>query len=158
MPKALSLDLRSRVVAAYESGKETLLTVATLYQIGAATLVRLLALKRRTGSIEARPHGGGHPGKLSESDLELLKVLVKETQDSTLLELAEALDKRIHKGVNAQDVCRALKRLGISRKKHRTPSSKSPSASKRNGSSIGTRPSFSIPSVSCSSTRPGQSA
>jgi len=121
MPAPLSLDLRSRVVDAYESGKDSLAVVAVAFRIGVATLVRLLALKRTTGSLEPRPHRGGQRSKLSEGDLGALRVLVREEPDATLEELAEALEKQVHKGVHPMMVSRALERIGYSRKKNSTP-------------------------------------
>jgi len=121
MPKPLSQDLRARVVAAYEGGRETLEVVALMFQIGVATVVRLLSLKRKTGSLDPKPHGGGQRPKLSGSDLELLKALVKDRPDATQAELAEALEHKVHKGVHARMVSRALERIGYSRKKNATP-------------------------------------
>lgn len=125
MPKPLSMDLRERVVAVYEAGKGTMEHVAAMFNIGVATLVRLLALKRKTGSLKWKPPGGGTPRRLTEWDLETLKTLVMEKPDATLAELAEGLEKRIQKGVSVKIVFDALRRIKYTRKKKQhTPSNK----------------------------------
>jgi transposase len=114
------MDLRKRAVACYESGAATIASVAAQFQMGVATLGRLLALKRKTGSLEPKPHRGGQPPKLTESDRELLKALVKEQPDLTLSAYSEALEQLIHKRIPIQVTSRALMQMGYSTKKNST--------------------------------------
>ena len=58
MPSALSLDLRSRLVFAYQAGELTQLEIAEIVQIPLETVEKLWRHFRRTGSAEAKPHGG----------------------------------------------------------------------------------------------------
>jgi len=118
MPKALSMDLRKRVVAYYESGTESMEYVSGLFHIGIATLDRLMSRKRKTGSIEPKPHAGGNPPKLSGEDLKQLKGLVHEKPDATLAELAETLSVRLHKEIHLKCIERVLNQLKITRKKN----------------------------------------
>lgn len=67
-----SLDLRKRVVAAYERGDGTFEEVGKTFGVGEATVNRWVQLKRRSGSLAPRPHGGGHPTPFDASGLERL--------------------------------------------------------------------------------------
>ena len=55
---AYSVDLRERVVAAFDVGDMTDEEVATLFQVGEATVHRWKRLKRETGSLVPRPPQG----------------------------------------------------------------------------------------------------
>jgi transposase len=125
MPKPLSMDLRKRVVAAYEASQATLEEVARRYSIGVATLVRLMALKRNKGTLEPKPHGGGQKPRLAESDVDVLKELVNERPDWTRAEYAKALEERIQKHVSVDIIDRAFKGIDYTyKKKRRTPLNK----------------------------------
>ena len=56
---AYSLDLRERVVGAFDVGDMTDEQVAELFQVGEATVHRWRRLKRETGSLVPRPPRGG---------------------------------------------------------------------------------------------------
>ena len=56
----LSHDLRERIVATVRSGRYTLLEIARLFLVNVSTVVRLLQRVRETGSVDAKPHAGGH--------------------------------------------------------------------------------------------------
>jgi transposase len=54
------LDLRSRVIAASQSGDHgSWEELAATFRIGRATVNRLIRRFRETGSVEPAPHGGG---------------------------------------------------------------------------------------------------
>ncbi len=54
-----SLDLRRRIVKAYETGKTaTYEATAEMFGVGRATVNRLLRRKRETGDVVAKPRGG----------------------------------------------------------------------------------------------------
>jgi transposase len=64
MPRAYSLDLRERVVAAVASG-ESCRKVAKVYQVSVASVVKWSQRHRATGSAAARPMGGKRPRSLA---------------------------------------------------------------------------------------------
>ena len=64
MPRAYSLDLRERVVAAVASG-ESCRKVATAYRVSVASVVRWAQRYRATGSAAAMPMGGKRPRSLA---------------------------------------------------------------------------------------------
>lgn len=117
MPKALSVDLRERVVAAYERNLGTMDYIAKIFMVGVATIHRLISKKRKGKSLASKPHGGGKSPTLSKSDLELLKEMIDQKHDYTLKELAEELSKRINKKLGVSHIARGLKKIGYSWKK-----------------------------------------
>jgi transposase len=113
--KAYSTDLRERVVAACDAGDATREQVAARFSVSVAWIRKLMRQRRETGSIAPRPHGGGHASAFDAEADRRLREAVRADDDATLRELAEAA------GVArcASAVHRALKRLGITRKKSR---------------------------------------
>lgn len=116
MSVALSLDLRTRVVAAYQSGGLTYEQLAEQFQIGRATVSRYLRAVRERGTVAPKPHAGGHPRSIDAQAEVRLRSIVRARPDATLAELAELLCAQ---GVRTTDksVFRALERMGLSRKK-----------------------------------------
>ena len=113
--KTYSLDLRERVLAAYDQKVGSQKQVADLFGVSVAWLKKLRRQRRETGSIAPKPHGGGWTPKFSGQTLAALQALVAEDPDATLEELLE------RSGVEASimAVQRALVRLGCRRKKSR---------------------------------------
>lgn len=107
-----SQDLRDRVLAAYNGGLKTK-QIAERLSISPAWARRVKQRQRENGETTPRPMGGA---TLIKIDLVRLAVLVRQSPDSTLLELRSAL------GVECTEaaVCLALKRLGLTFKKRRS--------------------------------------
>jgi transposase len=55
--KAYSLDLRERVVAAYEAGQITIKDVAGRFSVGETFVKKMLRQKRIQGSVQPPAHG-----------------------------------------------------------------------------------------------------
>jgi transposase len=72
MPEPYPVELRERVVAAYESGIGSYATVADLYRIGEATVKRWTWQKRRDGDVTPRKKGGGNRSDISIEELEAI--------------------------------------------------------------------------------------
>jgi transposase len=109
------MDLRGRVVAACDEGVDAREEIAERFSVSVSWIRDLLRRRRETGSIAPRPRGGGRPPAFDAAAAERLRRAVREDDDATLAELAEAA------GVSccASAVHRALARLGITRKKSR---------------------------------------
>jgi len=108
-----SMDLRERVIRAYDDKVGTQEQVAKLFQVSVPWIKKLLRRRRETGKMGPKPHGGGWTPKFSGSKLEQLKVRVEQHPDATLQELLE--QSGVEGSIMA--VHRALKRLGSRRKK-----------------------------------------
>lgn len=86
--RPLSSDLRSRIVAAIESGA-TIDSVAERFAVSRNTVCRILKRYREQGTIEPLPHGGGREPYLRPDDFETLRLLVERDNDATLEQLRE---------------------------------------------------------------------
>jgi transposase len=116
MPRALSLDLRSRIVSACQSGELTQVEIADLFQVHLKTVEKLWRHFRRTGSLEAKPHSGGVRAHLAGHEDEL-RCLVAEQSDHTLAEYVALLWRRHRLITSVPVLSRTLKALGLPQKK-----------------------------------------
>ena len=115
--RAYSLDLRQRVLAAALRGDRTIPQVAELFGVSTAFVNKLLRLHRSGQGIAPRPHGGGHVPRLGSRHHRLLRAAVASNNDPTLGELREHLAAKSRVSVSDSTVSRALKALGLPRKK-----------------------------------------
>lgn len=114
--RAYSQDLRERIVAFVDDG-HLLKDAAETFDVSPSCVRGLLRRRDETGQIEAKPHGGGNPGKFGPDDLALLKRLCEEHPDAYLSELADMLAKAGGPQVQVPTICKRLKALGLTRKK-----------------------------------------
>jgi transposase len=126
------MDLRTRVIAAYDRGEGSQAEIAQRFAVSSRWLQKLLQRRRATGSLAAKPHGGGRTALVTGAVAEQLRQAVTDTPDATL----EELRQRLSVPASRMAVFRALRRLQITRKKSPwpAPSSNGP-MSKRNGRS-----------------------
>ena len=117
MPGAYSADPRERVLRACERGGLSRAEVAAMFAVGETTVYRWLQAWRAEGRREARPHAGGPAPRLDAAALDELKGVVAGSNDLTLAEYAAKLADRAGVRVSGSTVCRALRRLGLPRKK-----------------------------------------
>src|SRR5689334_9597058 len=153
MPRAYSTDLRERALAACEAGEGRQSEIARLYRIGERTLSGWLKLAREEGRRAPKPRRGGRAPLGGER--EALAALAAERNDATLAEYADLLADRAGVRRSPSALCRALKALGLVRKKRRSgpPSGTARTSPRRGGRGALSWPG-SIPPAWSSSTRP----
>ncbi len=117
--QAYSLDLRQRVVAAYENGVETILEVAERFAVSDSFIKKLLRRKRTTGTIAPVGHRGGQPKRLSDKHRKWLLKTVLATPDMTLSDLRERLLSEHDVSASVATLSRELRALNLRRKKNR---------------------------------------
>lgn len=117
--QAYSLDLRERVVSAYENGVETIVEVAERFSVSASFIKKLLARKRFTGNVKPVGHRGGQNKRLSDKHQKWLLKTVLAEPDMTLADLKERLEKEKKISVSIPTLSRELRRLNLRRKKNR---------------------------------------
>lgn len=117
--QAYSLDLRQRVVSAYENGLETILEVAERFEVSDSFIKKLLRRKRTTGTIAPVGHRGGQPKRLNQKHRKWLLKTVLATPDMTLQDLREQLLRQHHVSASAATLWRELRALNLRRKKNR---------------------------------------
>lgn len=86
-----SNDLRERIVNLIDQREYSLRQIARLFSVSLSFVVRLLQQRRRTGSIQPRPHGGGPASKLDDVATQRLLELVRQHPEVTLGELRDQL-------------------------------------------------------------------
>src|SRR5262245_58594850 len=111
--RPLSNDLRQRILAAVDNHEGSRRQIAKRFMVDVSCITRLLQLRRQTGSIAPRPHAGGKTPLLDPQALQRLGRLVEEDPDATLRDLQQ----RLGVGGSIMLIWRALKSLGITRKK-----------------------------------------
>jgi transposase len=112
MAKPYSMDLRARVLAAYDRGMETK-EVSETFKVCPSWARRVKQRRRESGELGPRAMGGKRREKI---DRKLLAELVSQQPDATLEELRKKL--RITCALSA--ISAALKGLSLSFKKRRS--------------------------------------
>lgn len=117
MSKALSVDLRERVIAAIDGGMSCR-GAAARFGVSAASAIRWRALSRQTGDVRPGPLGGDRRSGRIEAQAEVILGLVDERPDITLAEIEAALAGR-GVAVSSTSIWRFFGRRGITLKKSR---------------------------------------
>jgi transposase len=92
--KAPSLDLRERVAAACDEGGRSQPEIAEDFGVSLSFITKLLARRKQTGSVAAKPRRGGFASAIdAKADTEL-RSIVRADPDATLAELADGLARR----------------------------------------------------------------
>lgn len=132
MPAPHPIELRERVVRAYERSGESILVVAARFGVAPAALQRWLRRKREADTLAPRERGAGIPSPI---DVTVLTSLVLELRDATTYELTAAYNRRVERTgrVHRSSIQRALRRAGyVFKKKAYGLSSSHDRTSKRN--------------------------
>jgi len=118
MTKPLSMDIRTRLVAAVLGGM-TRRSAAKRFGVAASTAIKWVEQWERTGAVEPQPQGGDHRSHHLEAHAEAILGLIEARRDITLLEIAEHLDRAHGLQVAQSSVWRLLDRHGMTFKKNR---------------------------------------
>lgn len=113
MPRAYSMDLRERIIAACDRG-ESAAEVAERYSVSASFIEKLKRRRREEGTLAPKPHAGGRQRLLTDHD-ETLRQVLEAQPDMTLKELRETLGA----SVQLSTLWYHLKRLGLTSKNKR---------------------------------------
>jgi transposase len=117
MPRPYSGDLRRRVVAAVVEEGQSRGSVARRFAVGRSTVYRWVETAREEGRLEARPMRGGPRPAIRDAGETALKRLVEADHHLTLAEYRDRLAEQAGVRVHPWTLGRALKRLGLTRKK-----------------------------------------
>ena len=112
MPRAISVDLRKRVLAAYDGGMRPA-DIVRQFQVKQWWFFNLVRERASRGTIEPLPPTGGPKRRLAGHE-EALRKLVEQEPDLTLAELRQKLKLRV--GIST--LCRALQELNLTFKKN----------------------------------------
>jgi transposase len=115
MAQALSMDLRSRLLAAVDAGMSCR-GAAARFGVAASTAIRWQALRRDTGGFAPKPRGGDMRSRRVEERGDDILALWEMRKDITLEELRTGLAK-IGLAVSVAGLHRFFARRGMTRKK-----------------------------------------
>jgi transposase len=154
MPKALSFDLRSRVLAAIDAGLSCR-QAAARFGVSASSAIRWQGMRRAGGDARPKPQGGDRLSRRTEAHAELIHAALAAVPDITLPELKARLAEKGAR-VSVSALWRFCRRHKITRKKRpRTRPSRTGRISASDARPGSRASSTLIPRGWCSSTRPG---
>lgn len=113
--EAYSMDLRERVVAACDGGRESRSEIARRFNVSTAWIRRLLQRRRELGHYGPLTTKRGRKPVFDGPLQEHLEALIAEQPDATLAELRDRTGVDCTLGA----ICKTLQRLGYRRKKRR---------------------------------------
>jgi len=114
--KAYSVDLRQKVIDAYEQEDDSQRELAERFGVSLSFIQSLLKQYRTETTIEPKPPSGGFVSKVAEH-LDLIQQLVEQNNDASLEELCTQLEQKTGVQVSISTMCRALQLLNLTRKK-----------------------------------------
>lgn len=117
--KALSLDLRERIVKAYNRGEGSYQQLAQRFGVSKPSVERFVKHWRTTGSLLPKAHAGGRPRSVKADEEPLVEQWVEATNDLTQSELAQRFETETGRVVSPRTMGRLRARLDFTRKKRR---------------------------------------
>lgn len=118
MAKALSVDLRRRVVEAVDAGASCR-SAAARFGVSVSSAIRWVARDRERGDLEPDKRGGNTRSHRIDAHRDLILSWIEEAPDLTLDEVAERLDAATGYRPLRSIVCRFFQRHGVTLKKRR---------------------------------------
>jgi transposase len=116
MKKTLSLDLRERIVAAYDAKEGTREEVAKRFKVSVGMVKKLLSQREKTRDLRPRHRFSGRKARLLPQHGQELKQLIAKEPDLTLVEMKEHLKLSCTIGA----IHWVLTKLGLTYKKRRS--------------------------------------
>jgi transposase len=109
MAEPYPIELRTRVVTAYEAGEGSYAMLAGQFAVGSATVKRWVRQHRCEGHLYPKPKAGGTPSAVGGADLDTLIIVLA---DPTASELTAAYNRtrRGRQRVHVSTIKRALHR------------------------------------------------
>jgi transposase len=114
-----SLDLRERVIHAYEQGNSSVRQVAARFQVDKNTVQSWIKRKRSTGSVVAAPAKGGRASQLTGQEQQLA-AMVEAHPDHTLSEYCEEWQEKQGITLAESTMCRWLQKQQLTLRKNKT--------------------------------------
>lgn len=113
--KTISLDLRERILASYDSQEGTRQQIADRFRVSEGMVKKLLQQRRQTGDIGPRHRHSGRKPIIVGSHRRQLRAMLGQRADMTLVELRNALELNC----TIQAIHYVLDDMGLTYKKRR---------------------------------------
>jgi transposase len=117
---AYSIDLRQKILRAWERHLGSQRAIADLFGVSLAFVEKVLRQHRTTGDLAPKPHAGGQKPRLGTAAQAIIQRLMGANPDATLEELCTGVAAEMGVRVSVPTMCRVLQRLGLPRKKSRS--------------------------------------
>jgi transposase len=131
---AYSIDLRQKILQAYERRLGSQRALADVFGVSLSFIEKVLRRYRTVGEVGPKPHAGGPKPRLHAAAQACVRQRVHEHPDATLAELCAHVADSTGVRVSLATMCRTVQRLDLPRKKnHFMPRSVTRPASGRRG-------------------------
>ena len=114
--KAYSIDLREKIVKAYEQGNTSIRKVASRFGVAKSFVQKLVSINKSQGHVAPKQQGGARKSKLDGYAAQLV-AMVEKQPDATLLEYCEYWGTTYNDWVSTSTMCRALQKQKLPLKK-----------------------------------------
>ncbi len=115
--KPTSIDLRERIVAAYDACEGTRQQIADRFKVSLGLVKKLLGQRKCLGTIEPQYQNVGRKPAFDDENLKQLDKFLQKHTDATLMEIQEHFSDNI--SCSLQAIANAIKRLDWRYKKKR---------------------------------------
>jgi len=114
--KNYSLDLRERVIGAWQKQTATQAEIADTFAVNVSTVKDWIKRFRETGSVDPLARGHEQP-LIKDAQAPALQALVDQLPEATLTQYCDGWEQATGQRVSAPTMCRALQRFDRPRKK-----------------------------------------
>lgn len=121
--KAYSIDLREKIVLAYEQGDTSVRKVADRFGVAKSFVQKLISMNKTQGHVKPKQQGGAMKGELDGYETQLT-AMVEQYPDATLLEYCEYWGTTYNHWLSTSTMCRALRKQELTLKKRRYAAAK----------------------------------
>ena len=118
----ISMDLRQRILKAYDRGDTTREQVARRFEVSVGMVKKLIQQRRHAGDIAPRHHRRGRKPLIIDSPRRDLRLLLVKQPDLTL----EEIRTRLGLGCTIQAIHYVLVNMGLTYKKRRSAPQNNP--------------------------------
>jgi len=133
-----ALDLREKLLRAYDAHRGSQRGLAALFGVSRACVEALVRQRRRTGQMAPRPHAGGRTPSDDDAALAVVRQALQEHTEATLAERCARLGQCRGLWMSVSTMSRLRGRLGLPRqKRHSMPRRGTRRAPSRRGRSPG---------------------
>ena len=120
MGTSYSVDLRQRIVAAYERGEGSFESLAQRFSVSSKTARNYLKLIESTGSLEPLPHtGGSGRKKLFDHHYKDIEAWLDKDKNLFWWQVADKIKDKYDLSIDPSQLSRQMKARGFTRKKTR---------------------------------------
>ena len=114
---AISLELRKKIVVAYEKGLGSYQKLADIFGVGICTVRRCVEKSKKNEPLECLLYKGGRKPGISDEELPFVAQLVEKKPEITMAQIQTSFKEIKSKEVSKQMVETALRKMDLTKKK-----------------------------------------